>query len=432
MMFRDVDYLSHQIGLADCNNFYASCERAFRPDLRNVPIAVLSNNDGCVIARSKELKDLGIKMGVPFYQMKDLVRKHGIAVFSSNYELYGDMSNRVMSSLASYVEETEVYSIDECFLNFTGFRNYDLHEYGRRIVREVSKGTGIPISLGIAPTKTLAKVANKFAKKYPAYKGSCVIDTPEKHRRALELTEVGDIWGVGRRHEKRLQQYNIKTALDLVSMPQAWIREQLTVVGERMWKELRGIPCIELAMEEPPKKTICTSRAFGEMVSDEEGLREAVANFAALCASKLRKQRSCATHVMVFIHTNNFREDLPQYAQNVIVRLPVPTNFTPEIVTHALAGLRSIYRPGYQFKKAGVIIMGITPDTAVQQNLFDNYDRDKHKKIMPIVDRLNSGFNRNLLVLGCQVGKQSWKMKQFHRSPCYSTRVNDFIHVKTR
>lgn len=431
MILHDVDYKSNLIGLADCNNFYASCERVFRPDLRTVPIAVLSNNDGCVIARSKELKDLGIKMGVPYFQMKEIMRKHRIAVFSSNYELYGDMSNRVMSQLATFVPETEVYSIDECFLNFSGMSHYNLDEYGKQIVSEVSNGTGIPISLGIAPTKTLAKVANKFAKKYPGYKGSCLIDSEEKHIKALQLTKIGDIWGVGHRHEKRLNTYGIKTAYDLAMAPQKWVRQQLTVVGERMWKELRGISSIEMEIETPAKKSICTSRAFGEMATDIEKLKEAIANFASLCTAKLRKQHSCTSTVMVFIHTNNFNPNVPQYAKNIVVKLPTPTNITNEIVGYALAGLEKIYKPGYAYKKAGVIIMETSPESAIQQNMFDTFDRERHSKIMPILDRLNSGFNRNLLVLGTQIGKHTWKMKQDHRSPCYTTRVNDFIHIKT-
>lgn len=431
-MFTDVDYRSHLTGLADCNNFYASCERVFRPDLRNVPVAVLSNNDGCVIARSKELKDLGVKMGVPYFQIKPLERQHRIAVFSSNYELYGDMSNRVMSALAGFVPETEIYSIDECFLNFSGMERFDLAEYGRRIVSEVSNGTGIPISLGIAPTKTLAKVANKFAKKYAGYKGSCLIDSSEKHIKALQLTEIGDIWGVGRRHEKRLNRYGIKTAYDLIMMPREWIRQELTVVGEKMWKELRGIPCIDMEIEAPPKKSICTSRAFGQVATNIEQLKEAVANFASLCAAKLRKQHSCTSTVMVFIHTNNFNPNVPQYARNIIVKLPTPSSITPEIVGYALRGLEKIFKPGYEYKKAGVIIMETSPDNTIQQNMFDTYDRDRHSKIMPIVDQLNSGFNRNLLVLGSQIGKHTWKMKQERRSPCYTTRTSDFIRVKLR
>ena len=397
------------IALVDCNNFYASCERAFNPNWNNRPVVVLSNNDGCVIARSNEAKALGIKMGVPAYQIKNEIERYGIGVFSSNYTLYGDMSNRVMTMLSSYSPNIEVYSIDECFLDFSGFERYDLKEYGEDIVRAVTKGTGIPVSMGIAPTKTLAKVANKFAKKYKGYKGVCIIDTEEKRIEALKRTEIGDVWGIGHRYTKRLALYGVSTAYDFAQMPKA---------------------CIDLELVTPDKKQICTSRAFGEAISEIEGLEEAVSSYASICAGKLRKQRSCAQVLMVFIHTNNFREDLPQYFQNCVVKLPVPTNNTPEIVHYALIALRNIYRKGYFFKKAGVIIIDIVPDSAIQQNMFDNVDRERQKKLMKVVDRLNSGFNRNNLTLAVQGGRRKWKLKQELLSPCYTTRLSDIINIK--
>ena len=418
------------IALVDCNNFYASCERAFNPNWNNRPVVVLSNNDGCVIARSNEAKALGIKMGVPAYQIKNEIERYGIGVFSSNYTLYGDMSNRVMTMLSSYSPNIEVYSIDECFLDFSGFERYNLKEYGEEIIRTVSKGTGIPVSMGIAPTKTLAKVANKFAKKYKGYKGVCIIDTEEKRIEALKRTEIGDVWGIGHRYTKRLALYGVSTAYDFAQMPKAWVRQQMTVVGERTWKELNGEPCIDLELVTPDKKQICTSRAFGEAISEIEGLEEAVSSYASICAGKLRKQRSCAQALMVFIHTNNFREDLPQYFQNCVVKLPLPTNNTPEIVHYALIALRNIYRKGYFFKKAGVIIIDIVPDSAIQQNMFDNVDRERQKKLMKVVDRLNSGFNRNNLTLAVQGGRRKWKLKQELLSPCYTTRLSDIINIK--
>lgn len=418
------------IALVDCNNFYASCERAFNPNWNNRPVVVLSNNDGCVIARSNEAKALGIKMGVPAYQIKNEIERYGIGVFSSNYTLYGDMSNRVMTMLSSYSPNIEVYSIDECFLDFSGFERYDLKEYGEEIIRTVSKGTGIPVSMGIAPTKTLAKVANKFAKKYKGYKGVCIIDTEEKRIEALKRTEIGDVWGIGYRHTKRLSVYGVSTAYDFSLMPRNWVRQQMTVVRERTWKELNWESCIDLELVTPDKKQICTSRAFGEAISEIEGLEEAVSSYASICAGKLRKQRSCAQALMVFIHTNNFREDLPQYFQNCVVKLPVPTNSTPEIVHYALIALRNIYRKGYFFKKAGVIIIDIVPDSAIQQNMFDNVDRERQKKLMKVVDRLNSGFNRNNLTLAVQGGRRKWKLKQELLSPCYTTRLSDIINIK--
>ncbi|MBD9166516.1 MAG: Y-family DNA polymerase [Parabacteroides johnsonii] len=416
--------------LVDCNNFYASCERAFNPYWNGRPVVVLSNNDGCVIARSNEAKKIGIKMGVPAHQIRTEIEQYNIGVFSSNYTLYGDMSNRVMSMLSSYSPNVEIYSIDECFLDFSGFGLYDLKTYGEGIVQSVTKGTGIPVSMGIALTKTLAKVANKFAKKHKGYKGVCIIDTEEKRIEALKRTEISDVWGIGHRHTKRLEQYGVYSAYDFAQMPKAWVRQQMTVVGERTWKELNGEPCIDMEQIAPAKKQICTSRAFGQTIADIEGLKEAVSSFASICAGKLRKQKSCAQSLMVFIHTNNFREDLPQYFKNCVIKLPVPTNSTPEIVHYAIAALLNIYRKGYYFKKAGVILMDIVPDNAIQQNIFDVVDREKHKKLMEVVDRLNNGFSRNNLFLAVQDGRRKWKLKQELLSPCYTTKLNDIIKIK--
>lgn len=358
-------------GLMDCNNFYASCERVFNPSLNGKPVVVLSNNDGCVIARSNEAKALGIPMGAPAYQMRELVEKHGVAVFSSNYTLYGDMSARVMSILSSLAPEIEVYSIDEAFVNLDGITDYQ--SLGRIIVNKVYKDTGIPVSLGIAPTRTLAKIANKFAKKYPAYQRVCCIDTEEKREKALHLFAIGDVWGIGRRQAARLEKEGIKTAYDFTQLPNSWVRKYMTVVGERTWKELRGIPCITENIT--PRKQICTSRSFGQMIENIEQMDEAVSTFASKCAKKLREQKGYAVSLLVFIQTNRFRDDLPQYWKSVSVNLPVPTDDTQEIVHYALTGLRSIFLKGYHYKKAGVIITEITYN--VQRNLFDMIDRDK-------------------------------------------------------
>ena len=417
-------------GLVDCNNFYASCERVFNPYWNNRPVIVLSNNDGCVIARSNEAKKLGIEMGVPAYQVKTEIKQHGIGVFSSNYSLYGDMSNRVMSTLSSFVENMEVYSIDESFLDFSGFERFDLKKYGEKIVKTTTKGTGIPVSLGIAPTKTLSKVANKFAKKFPAYKGTCIIDSEEKRIKALQLTEISDVWGIGRRRAKLLSKYNVKTAFDFTQLPVGWVRQKMTVTGEQLWKELNGISCIDMEFAPPAKKTICTSRAFGQTIADLEGLKESVSTYAAICAEKLRKQKSCALSLMVFIHTNNFREDLPQYLQNCVIELPVATNSTLEIVKYALIALKRIYKKGYQLKKAGVTITEIIPDAAIQTNIFDNVDREKHARLMSVVDQLNDGFKKNNLRLAVQEGSRRWRLKQEKLSPCYTTRISDVLHFK--
>lgn len=414
-------------GLVDCNNFYASCERVFNPSLNGKHIVVLSNNDGCVIARSNEAKLLGIKMGVPAYQIKDLVKKHDVAVFSSNYVLYGDMSGRVMSMLAELAPEIEVYSIDEAFLNLTGIK--DLQSLGTNIVRKVSRGTGIPVSIGIAPTKTLAKMANKFAKKYPAYNRLCIIDTEEKHEKALKLFEIGEVWGIGHRQAAKLEKQGVKTAFDFTQLPGSWVRKNMTVVGERTWKELRGISCIDMETAPPAKKQICTSRSFGKMVEDIDTMSEAIATHASTCAKKLRQQKSYAMSLMVFIHTNNFREDLPQYWKNTIVQFPIPTSDTLEIVEYALAGLKTIFMEGYQYKKAGVIITEIT--TNAQLGLFDSVDRDKRERLMQVVDKIN-GNHQHHVKLAIQGSGRDWKLKQEQLSRRYTTDINEVIIIKCK
>ena len=417
-------------GLVDCNNFYASCERVFNPYWIGRPVVVLSNNDGCVIARSNEVKTLGIKMGVPAYQIKELVDRYNIGVFSSNYTLYGDMSNRVMTMLSGFVQDIEIYSIDEAFLDFHGYGRFNLEEYGRDIVCKVTKGTGIPVSMGIAPTKTLAKVANKFAKNYPAYKGACLIDTEEKRIKALKLFEIGDVWGIGHRHARKLKAMGVNTVYDFTQLSRAWVREYMTIVGERTWRELQGEPCVDMEMVEPRKKTICTSRAFGENAYTLADLEEAVSTYAGICAEKLRKQKSCAASLMVFIHTNHFNPNAPQYAKNCVIKFTTPSSSTSEIVKYALQALRLIYRKGYGYKKSGVIITEIVPENAVQMNLFDTVDRDKQNKISKVMDDLNSGFKSQVLRLGVQGTERKWKLKQEKLSGCFTTKLNEVITIK--
>lgn len=414
-------------GLMDCNNFYASCERVFNPSLNGKPIVVLSNNDGCVIARSNEAKELGIKMGVPAYQIKDVVQRFDVAVFSSNYTLYGDMSARVMTILSELAPSIEVYSIDEAFVDLSGIK--ELFALGTRIKDKVTQGTGIPVSLGIAPTKTLAKVANKFAKKYPAYKRLCIIDTEEKREKALKLFDIGDVWGIGRRQAAKLARQGVKTAYDFTQLPASWVRKNMTVVGERTWKELRGISCIDMDTAPPPKKQICTSRSFGKMIEDLPTLSEAIATHASMCARKLREQNSYATSLMVFIHTNNFREDLPQYWKNTVVKLPVPTADTLDIVHYALAGLNKIFMEGYRYKKAGVIITEITGNA--QLGLFDSVDRTKRDKLMQAIDKINGKYRQHIK-LAVQGNGREWKLKQEQLSGHYTTDINEIIIVKCK
>ena len=324
-------------GLVDCNNFFASCERVFNPTLRNRPVVILSNNDGCIIARSNEAKALGIKMGTPFYQVKDLLERHDVAVYSSNYVLYGDMSRRVMTLLSGFTPNLSVYSIDEAFLDLGGLQDTrDLVAYGQTIVQTISRGTGIPVTLGVAPTKTLAKVASYFGKKYTAYHGVCIIDTDEKRQRALELTPIGEVWGIGRRLRPRLEQLGIHTAWDFVMQGEAWVRRKCALAGVRTWRELQGVSCIP-EDDLPQKKSICTSRSFaGDGLEHLEQMEEALANFATACSEKLKRQHSCCAAITVFAYTSRFREDVPQDAIYENVMLQVPTNDQQEIINKLL------------------------------------------------------------------------------------------------
>ena len=416
-------------GLIDCNNFYASCERAFNPSLNGKPIVVLSNNDGCVIARSSEAKVLGIPMGEPAYKLKELIETNQVHVFSSNYVLYGDMSHRVMTTIGQFAPELEIYSIDEAFLLLDGFENINLKEFGEKVVRTTIRNTGIPVSMGIAPTKTLAKVANKFAKKYKAYKGVCVIDTDEKREKSLKLTKIGDVWGIGRQFSKKLEYYSVNTAWDFTQRTKSWVRHTLGVVGERTWMELRGTPCIEMERT-TSKKSICTSRSFGEKLTELAPVSEAVANFAAACAEKLRNQHSYANVLMVFIQTNPFATNQPQYSNQAVFQLPVSTNDTTELINFALRGLKSIFKEGYRYKKAGVIVSEIVPERPMQADLFDTRKREKYNKVMSVMDSLNTSYGKQKVKIAAQGFDRKWKLKNEKLSPCYTTNLSDIIVVK--
>jgi len=417
--------------LVDINSCYCSCEEIFNPKIKGKPIVVLSNNDGCVIARNNAVKKLGVEMGVPAYQIKDQVEKYGIEVFSSNYQLYGDMSTRLMTVLSTFVQDMEVYSIDEAFLDMTGFEHLGLKSYGEKIVKTILQYTGLPVSMGIAPTKTLTKVANKFSKKYKGYNGVCMIDTDEKLKKALQMTDISDLWGIGRRLTKRMNRQGIKTAYDITQASRSFMRKYYTVTGERMWMELQGIQCYGLEENPPKKKQICTSRAFGDYLRDFEGMRECVSTYATICAEELRQQGTFATELMVFIHTNHFNELHDQYAQNCVIKLPVATNSTLEIVTHAMKALKLIFKPGYLYKKAGVIITEITRNPS--NNLFREIDHEKHGRLMEVIDKYNKGFISDKIKLAVQgTGGRDWKLKQERLSPRYTTQISEVIRVNCR
>ncbi len=416
--------------LVDCNNFYVSCERVFAPHLEGKPVVVLSNNDGCIVARSNEAKALGIKMGEPAFKRMAFLEKHNVAVFSSNYPLYGDMSERVMRVLAELVPEIEIYSIDEAFLDLRAYQHpIGLARIAQRIKSTVKQWTGIPVSVGIAPTKTLAKIANHLAKKTPGKNGIYVLSGEAEINRTLRDLPVEEIWGIGRQYQQFLNQHGITTAWQLRNAPDAWIKKHLTVVGLRLAHELRGISCLPVEMVQPPRKGICTSRSFGKLVEDYPSLREAIATFAANCAAKLRAQHSCADMLTVFIYTNPFLFDEPQYSNCKVISLPVPTNVTPELVRYALWGLRMIYRPGYKYKKAGVLITRIVPENQVQTHLFDRMDRTKYDTLMKSIDHIHRKMGKEAIRYAVQGTERKWKLRQERLSPQYTTRWSDLLVI---
>ena len=414
------------LALADCNNFYASCERVFQPKLEKKPVLVLSNNDGCVIARSNESKVLGIKMGAPVFQVEHLIRQHNVHVFSSNFTLYGDLSKRVMSTMRQEVKAMEVYSIDEAFMDFTG--EGDPLSKGIALKKKVSQYTGIPISVGIAPTKTLCKVAGIIAKKHTK-SGVFVLDKTELINRALKWLPVEDLWGIGRKHARMLKNMGVKTAYDLCRAEESWVKRRLSVVGLKMVKELKGIPCFPLEEHAGRKKNICTSRSFGKKITHIEDLKESVSNYASNCAYKLRKQKSCAKRISVFIHTNPFRTTDKQYKGFTSFVLDSPTNDSMEIIRFALKGLEKIYRSGYNYKKAGIIVGDIVPQQQQQLSLFDSIDRQKQQSVMSALDKINDRMGRDKVRLAVQGQARQWKMKREKLSPSYSTRIEEALTV---
>ncbi len=415
------------IALVDCNNFYASCERVFNPAIQHKPVVVLSNNDGCVIARSAETKALGIKMGEPYFKIKQQIKQHGIQVFSSNYTLYGDMSNRVMKTLAEFTPNLEVYSIDESFLDLSHFYSKDLFTYAWEIKNTVFDWTGIPVGIGVASTKTLAKIANRLAKKSIKANGILVLKEQHHIDAALKRTEVGDIWGIGRQHAKLLKNYGINTAHDLTQQSDAWVKKHLTVVGLRMVKELRGEPCLALEEISPAKKNICTSRSFGNPVRQLCELEEATALYASKCAFKLRVQGSYTSAITVFIMTNRFA-DTKQYYNSKTIHLPTPSNSDLNLIHYANTALRSIYQEGYVYKKCGVIVSDFTPENALQLGLFDGADTGKQRDLMKALDGLNKKYGQSIVKSAAQgANKARWTLKRESLSPCYTTKLSDVI-----
>jgi DNA polymerase V len=406
--------------LVDCNNFYASCERVFQPKLAGQPIVVLSNNDGCVVARSNEAKALGITMGVPEFQIRPVLRAHRVHVFSSNYTLYGDLSQRVMETLEQFSPDLEIYSIDESFLSLTGFERRNLTDYGRAIRKTVKQWTGIPVSVGIAETKTLAKIANRIAKRTPDTDGVFDLLACPDRDALLGRVAVEDVWGIGPSSARLLTQQGITTALQLRQADEHWIREHMGVVGLRVVAELRGHSCLELEACPVPKQGITCSRSFGRSVCTLAEMEEAVSSYVARAAEKLRREGLAATVLTVFIMTNAFTNE-PQYRNSVTCSLPVGTDTTSELIRAALRGLRTIYRDGYRYKKAGVMCTALVPASQVQPDLFDQRDRPKSKRLMAALDAINDRWGAGTLDYASSGLSKPWKTQCHHRSPAYTT-----------
>jgi DNA polymerase V len=406
--------------LVDCNNFYASCERLFRPELEGQPIVVLSNNDGCVIARSNEAKALGIKMGDPYFKLKDKLTKDKVHVFSSNYALYGDLSHRVMTILQQQEPEVEVYSIDEAFISLPSTPGQLHTEYARSLRQKVKQCVGIPVAIGIGPTKTLAKVANRLAKKSAHHRGVFDITDHGHMDDLLANYDVDDVWGIGRQSAHKLRTRGILTARDLRDADDGWLREKLTVTGLRTAMELRGISCLPLEMVRPDKKSIITSRSFGRPVCTLMDMKEAVATYISTAAEDLRAQGSAAGAIQVFVSTNTFNPNQPQHVQSTMVTLPQRSAYTPTLLKAAMHCLECIFKPGFQYKKAGVMLTDIAPDHHHQQNLFGPMNTES-PELMAAVDQINRKWGRQTMQLGTAGFVKSWQMAQSHKSPAYTT-----------
>jgi DNA polymerase V len=413
--------------LVDCNNFYASCERVFDPSLKRRPIVVLSNNDGCIVARSNEVKALDIPMGVPFFEYKAVIEKHNVSVFSSNYQLYGDMSQRVMDSLRLFAPDMEVYSIDEAFLRLDHLQPRNLYEYCKTIRAKVIQWTGIPVSIGIGPSKVLAKVANRVAKKQTD-DGVFDIRSQKTQDEILKTLDVEKIWGIAGRWAERLGRMGIEKASELRDASPTIIRKHLSVVGERLLRELKGHSCIDLE-DIQPRKNIMSSKSFGTLLTKKEPMEEALANYAARACEKLRQQNSRAQAVYVFVQTNGFRETDKQYSNALTCTLTIPTSDTRIIIEAAKFCLNRIYKQGYRYKKTGIMLLDLIPASLEQKHLFVNFDHRPGDHLMELVDRINKDHGPDTLFFGAQGVTREWKMRCGLRSPRYTTQWDELLMV---
>jgi DNA polymerase V len=423
---------TRSIALIDCNNFYVSCERVFNPKLHGRPVVVLSNNDGCAVARSNESKALGIPMGAPWFKYKELAKQHGIIAFSSNYALYADMSNRVMSILRQFSPVQEIYSIDESFLDLTGFERRDLVKYGQKMRGTILKGTGLPVCVGIASTKTLAKLANHCAKKRPQFDGVCDFNNMSLQvlDNLLMSIDVGEVWGVGRKLAPKLNEIGIKSVLDLKRADTGRLRRHFSVVMEKTIRELNGTVCIEMEEVAPPKQQIVSSRSFGVPVTALEELAQSVSLYISRAAEKLRNQQSYAGSLTVFIHTSRFRENDPQYSNSRTIALSSHTDSTTRLAQIAVWTLGTIYQPGYNYSKAGVMLGEIVPAAGVQGDMFGNtIPNAKSDSLMEVMDRINTKMGKGTLIVGSQGYGQPWAMRQQSKSQAYTTNWNELLTV---
>lgn len=418
--------------LADCNNFFASCERVFRPDLQGRPVIVLSNNDGCAVARSNEAKALGIKMGDPYFKIRHIVERNNIAVFSGNMALYGDMSQRVRWVLEDFAPAIEVYSIDEAFLDLRGLSNVDFDAYAKKISAECWRLTSIPVSVGIAPSKTLAKIASKLCKQYPKLRGGCYMHRPQDIEKVLRKFPIEDVWGIGRRTSAKLHAIGVKTAWDFTQLPEIAVNKQFGITGVRTWRELRGESCIEFEDGFEAKQSICVSRSFAKEMFDVEELSEQIANFASSLAEKLRQQKSVVSEMMVFAYTNRFKDDQPQTYGNSLVYFPQPINDQRTIVARAIAAVHELYKSGYGYKKAGVVATHIVQECDVVPSLFeDEQAKEKEHKITSALDVINGTFGRGTVKLAAQ-GSGRIKAASENQSPHYTTLWEDLPKVSVK
>jgi DNA polymerase V len=410
--------------LVDCNNFYASCERVFQPKLEGRPVIVLSNNDGCVIALSNESKKLGIGMGVPFFKVRPIVERYGVAVRSSNYELYGDMSQRVMQTLMQLTSDVEIYSIDEAFCDLSGFLHRDLNEYAWEMKDTIKRWTGLPVGVGIGATKTLAKIANNAAKKA---NGVVVLNSEAITKAVLAMTPVRDIWGIGRQHDRLLERYGIRTAWEFAQARDSWIREHLHITGLRTAQELRGIPCIPLEEQPPAKKNITMSRMFGHPVTKVQELEEAICTYATRAAEKLRREGLHANTMLVFFHTSPFKDGFT--GASCAMTLPRATSYTPDLARYATAAVRQEYRPGNAYIKAGLILGELTSPSHQQQTLFEEDTDDQKLAVMQALDTVNRRWGRNTLFYAGSGIQKRWHMRRERKSPSYTTRIDELLRV---